>query len=79
MAGVTLPDLFAELQDQHFDNRRQLEEAVVVAVNRHLGDLPIGFSYHDAIDAAGARGWLQTNGGGHGVRVDLGVSQPATA
>jgi len=79
MPGVTLPDLFAELQDRHFDNRRQLEEAVVEAVNRHLGELPIGFSYQDAIDAAGAQGWLQANGGGHGVRVDLGAAQPATA
>jgi hypothetical protein len=79
MDRVTLPDLFAELQDQHFDNRRQLEEAVVDAVNRHLDELPIGFSYHDAIDAAGARGWLQTNGGGHGVRVDLGATHSATA
>jgi hypothetical protein len=79
MAGVTLRDLFAELQDQHFENRRQLEEAVIQAVNRHVGELPIGFSYHDAIDAAGARGWLRANGGGHGVRVDLGSAQPAAA
>lgn len=77
MAGVTLPDLFAELQDQHFENRRQLEEAVIEAVNRRVGELPIGFSYHDAIDAAGVQGWLRTNDGSHGVRIDLGAAQPA--
>ena len=78
MAGVTLPDLFAELQDRHFDSRRQLEAAVVEVFNRHVGELPIGFSYHDAIDAARVHGWLQTNGGTHGVRVDLRAEQ-ATA
>jgi hypothetical protein len=79
MASVRLSDLFAELQDQHFENRRQLEEAVIGAVNRHVGALPIGFSYQDAIDAAGVQGWLQTSAGSHGVHVDLSASQTAAA
>ena len=77
MASVTLPDLFADLQDRHFECRRELEEAVIEAVNRRVGELPIGFSYNDAIDAARVEGWLRPNDGSHGVRIDLGAAQPA--
>lgn len=69
MARVTLLDLFRDLDGRHFDTRQQLEEAVLEIFNRHVAELPIGYSYKDAIEGARAEGWLQTNGAGHGVKV----------
>ena len=69
--GVTLPDLFYELQGQRFENRRAPEQAVVRLLNLHVDDLPIGFRYQDAIDGARVRGWLRTETGRHGVGVHI--------
>lgn len=71
MARVTLRDLFVELNGKHFETRMDLEAAVVEVFNRHITELPVGYSYKDAIEGARVEGWLQTNGGGHGVRVAL--------
>jgi len=71
MARVTLLDLFRDLDGKSFQSRRELEEAVLVIFNRHVAELPIGYSYKDAIEGARAEGWLQTNGGGHGVKVTI--------
>lgn len=71
MARVTLRDLFQELDGKHFDTRQALEEAVLEVFNRHVAELPVGYSYKDAIDGALEEGWLQTNGNGHGVKVTL--------
>lgn len=79
MAPVTLIDLFADLHGEHFASRHEFEEAVLAVFNRHVAELPIGFSYQDAIDGARARGWLITNGGSRGVSVDLGDAQPVGA
>ena len=79
MACVTLQDLFAELDGQRFENREALEVAVLGVFNSHLGELPIGYTYHDAIEGARTEGWLRTNGSPHGVRVVLGASAPAAA
>jgi len=77
MTVITLADLFADLHGQHFTNRQELEEAVLEVFNRHVAQLPVGYSYRDAVDGARERGWLLTNGGGHGVRVDLRDAAPA--
>ena len=71
MTRVTLRDLFAELKDKHFETRMELEAAVVDVFNRHIAELPVGYSYKDAIEGARVEGWLETNGGGHGVWVRL--------
>ena len=75
MVGVTLEQLFSELSGAQFDGRTQLEEAVVVVVNKHVGELPIGFSYRDAIEAARNAGWLAVTDAGLQVHVDNGVAQ----
>lgn len=77
MTTVTLNDLFADLDGRQFDNRRDFETAVLEVFNQHVSDLPIGYSYVDAIDGARARGWLVTTGGARGVRVHLGDAAPA--
>jgi hypothetical protein len=79
MAQVTLTDLFRELHGQRFANRQELEAAVLEIFNRHVGELPIGYSYKDAIEGARARGWLITNGTAAGVKVDLGDALPSVA
>ena len=79
MTLVTLTDLLKELEGEHFDNRRALEEAVVKVFNEHVADLPIGYSYKDAIEGARTEGWLETNGDGHGVTVRLGDARPMLA
>jgi hypothetical protein len=79
MTRVRLEDLFGELQDRHFANRAELEDAVLEVFNRHVAELPIGYSYQDAIDGARAKGWLITNGAGHGVRVDLSGAEHTVA
>jgi len=71
MALVTLADLFRDLNGDYFETRQAFEEAFVVVFNRYVTELPVGFSYEDAIEAARAKGWLKTNGDGHGVRVSL--------
>jgi hypothetical protein len=70
MKPVTLADLFSALEGQHFANRQEFEEAVVENLNRHITELPVGYSYKDAIDGARSRGWLETNGG-NGVTVHI--------
>ena len=77
MAAVTLFDLFAGLNGEKYGNRQDLEEAVLDVVNSHLGELPIGFSYRDAIDGARREGWLRPNGTPTGVVVDLDHSAQA--
>lgn len=79
MTRITLVDLFEDLRGKRFDNRRELEEAVVEVFNRHVSELPVGYSYMDAIDGARAHGWLVTNGTPHGVRVDLAGMLPTRA
>jgi hypothetical protein len=69
MAGVTLRDLFMSLNQQSFNTRQDLEEAVLAVFNEHVTELPAGFSYQDAIDGARAAGWLHASGNGHGVTV----------
>ncbi len=76
MTRITLVDLFEDLHGKRFENRRELEEAVVEVFNRHVAELPVGYSYMDAIDGARARGWLVTNGTPQGVRVDLADALP---
>ena len=71
MPGVTLKDLFKELEGQHFSNRQELEKAVLDIFNQHVADLPIGYSYKDAIEGARLSGWLITNGDGGGVTVKV--------
>jgi hypothetical protein len=71
MARVTLQQLFEDLDGQHFATRHKLEEAVLEIFNRHVTELPVGFSYMDAIEGARSEGWLHTNGEGHGVKVAL--------
>jgi hypothetical protein len=74
MERVTLRGLFEELDGRKFPTRQQLAEAVLEVFNRHLTELPVGYSYMDAIEGARAEGWLHTNGDGHGVKVS--VSEP---
>lgn len=76
MTHITLVDLFEELNGRRYDNRQQLEDAVLEVFNRHVAELPVGYSYLDAIDGAREQGWLQTNGGPTGVRVMLGTVTP---
>jgi hypothetical protein len=72
MAKVTLEELFCELDGRDFGTRRELEKAVVEIFNRHVSDLPVGFTYEDAIEAARESGWLDVSGfSNHGVRVNL--------
>jgi hypothetical protein len=77
MTQVTLKDLFRDLDGEYYENRQAFEEAVVEVFNRHVAELPVGYSYEDAIEGARVEGWLKTNGGGHGVQVSL--SQPVAA
>ena len=79
MARVTLVDLFIDLKGAHFDNRQDLERAVLKIFNRHVAELPVGYSYKDAIEGARSQGWLKTNGDGHGVTVKIGQEQPMMA
>lgn len=74
MAAVTLRDLFEELDGRQFENRQEFEQEVIDAFNKHVAELPIGYSYKDAIEGARLSGWLVTDNG-HGVTVD--VSEPA--
>jgi hypothetical protein len=62
MAIVTLTEIFTPLDGHHFDSRNEFEKAVVEVVNEHITELPIGFSYKDAIDGARRNRWLETNG-----------------
>lgn len=71
MSQVTLQDLFRDLDGRHFESRQAFEAAFVDVFNRHVAELPIGYSYMDAIEGARAQGWLHTNGHGHGVTVSL--------
>jgi hypothetical protein len=72
MANVTLFSLFSELDGRHFETRQQLESAVLEIFNRHLVDLPVGYSYEDAIEGARAFGWLvPATVPGHGVEVSV--------
>jgi hypothetical protein len=71
MERVTLQDLFEDLNGRYFSTRQELEEAVLKSFNEHVTELPVGFSYMDAIEGARAEGWLETNGEGHGVKVQL--------
>ena len=72
MTSVTLEELFNELNGRDFATRRELETAVVDVFNRHVSELPVGFTYEDAIEAALVAGWLDVSGfQGHGVRVSL--------
>jgi hypothetical protein len=71
MVRVTLQDLFQDLDGQHFETRQTLEAAVIDVFNRHVTELPVGYSYKDAIEGARAQGWLRITGGGHGVKVTL--------
>ena len=71
MAHVTLIDLFRDLDGKDFSTRQKLEEAVLEVFNQHVTELPVGYSYMDAIEGARAQGWLDTNGKGHGVKVTL--------
>jgi len=71
MARVTLLDLFRDLDGSHFESRQALEAAVLEIFNRHVTELPVGYSYMDAIEGARAAGWLQTNGNGRGVEVRI--------
>jgi hypothetical protein len=68
MKRVTLEDLFSDLEGRHFANRQEFEEAVIESFNRHVTELPVGYSYKDAIEGARSRHWLETNGG-NGVTV----------
>jgi hypothetical protein len=78
MAGVTLQNLFEGLDGRYFPSRQELEHAVLEIFNRHVAELPVGYSYTDAIEGARSLGWLRTNGDGHGVTVEL-HAQPAAA
>jgi hypothetical protein len=77
MERVTLRDLFAELNGKHFETRMAFEAAVVEVFNRHLAQLPVGYSYKDAIEGARVEGWLETNGDGHGVSIRVPGPVPA--
>jgi hypothetical protein len=79
MPSVTLEDLFKEIDGMYFASRRELEGAVLERFNQHVAELPVGYSYKDAIDGARSRGWLITNGDGHGVKVRIGGAQPMLA
>jgi len=74
MAAVTLRDLFDQLDGKKFGDRQEFEQEVINAFNKHVADLPIGYSYKDAIEGARLSGWLHTDNG-HGVRVE--VREPA--
>jgi hypothetical protein len=76
MALVRLSDLFNALDGHHFDSRRDLERAVLEIFNEHVAELPIGYSYKDAIEGARLSGWLDTNGG-QGTGVTVRVQEPA--
>ena len=69
MARVTLRELFQELDGREYATRKQFEKAFLKVFNRCVTQLPVGYSYMDAIDGARAEGWLHTNGHGHGVKV----------
>jgi hypothetical protein len=72
MATVSLEDLFSEIDGKEFATRRELERAVVDVFNRHVSELPVGFTYEDALEAALSRGWFDVSGfEDHGVRVNL--------
>ncbi len=71
MTHVTLEQLFEALDGQSFPTRQKLEEAVLEIFNQHVTEMPIGYSYMDAIEGARANGWLHTNGDGHGVEVSI--------
>jgi hypothetical protein len=74
MAAVTLRDLFGELNGKEFKDRQDFEQHVIEVFNRHVGELPIGYSYQDAIEGALLSDWLEPVDG-HGVRVV--VREPA--
>ena len=74
MAAVTLRDLFGELDGKTFEDRQEFEQEVIDVFNKHVAELPIGYSYKDAIEGARLSDWLITDNG-HGVRVE--VREPA--
>jgi|HubBroStandDraft_1064217.scaffolds.fasta_scaffold179840_3 hypothetical protein len=78
MARVTLMDLFNDLEGRHFASRQELEGAVLEIFNRHVTELPIGYSYKDAIEGARSNGWLDADNG-QGVTVRLGDARPVLA
>jgi hypothetical protein len=74
MAAVTLRDLFAELDGRTFEDRQEFEQEVIDVFNKHVAELPIGYSYKDAIEGARLSDWLITDNG-QGVPVE--VREPA--
>jgi hypothetical protein len=56
--GLTLEDLFSPLDGKTFSNSKEFDQAVVDICNEHLGELPVGFKYRDAIDGSIEKKWL---------------------
>jgi hypothetical protein len=46
-----------------FESREDLEQRVIDAFNKHVAELPIGYSYKDAIEGARLSGWLKPDDG----------------
>ncbi|MFI5271049.1 MAG: hypothetical protein ACHQT9_03335 [Candidatus Saccharimonadales bacterium] len=67
----TLANLLENFDGQFYGCRQELDIAVVEATNANIINLPIGFSYKDAIDGALERGWLFTRPRLPGVVVKL--------
>jgi hypothetical protein len=70
--GQPLERYFAVLNCQSFGSRNDFERAVIdQVVNPNKANLPIGFSYKDAIEGAIRRRWLKVNREIAGVTVEI--------
>jgi hypothetical protein len=62
--------LFAELNKQEYSRYQDLENAVIDVYNKHLRELPPGYSYRRLIELGRQKRWIIEEAGGFRISLD---------